>query len=52
MNEINVGVSTYYLISDLLVTLLKPGDEVVLFEPCYPCYYDNIEYAGGRVKAG
>jgi aspartate/methionine/tyrosine aminotransferase len=52
MNEVNIGVGAYYVISDLLMTFIRPEDkeEVVVFEPSYPCYYDHIQYAGGIVK--
>jgi aspartate/methionine/tyrosine aminotransferase len=34
------------------MTFVKPEakEEVVVFEPSYPCYYDHIQYAGGVVK--
>ena len=53
MNEVNIGVGAYYVISDLLMTFVKPnvGEEVMVFEPSYPCYYEHIQYAGGVVKA-
>jgi aspartate/methionine/tyrosine aminotransferase len=37
---------------DVLTTYITPniGEEVVVFEPCYPCYYDHIQYAGGVIK--
>jgi len=53
LNEVNIGVGAYYVISDLLMTYVNPKEqeEVVVFEPSYPCYYDHIQYAGGIVKA-
>lgn len=52
MNEVNIGVGAYFVISDLLMTFIRPElkEEVVVFEPSYPCYYDHIQYAGGVVK--
>jgi aspartate/methionine/tyrosine aminotransferase len=44
MSEVNIGVGAYYVISDLLMTFINPTEkeEVVVFEPSYPCYYDHI----------
>ena len=52
MSEVTIGPGAYYVISDLLMTMLKPNlqEEVVVFEPSYPCYYDHITYANGVVK--
>ena len=52
LNEVNIGVGAFYVISDLLMSYIKPDqqEEVVVFEPSYPCYYDHIQYAGGVVK--
>jgi aspartate/methionine/tyrosine aminotransferase len=53
MSEVNIGVGAYYVISDLLMTYIRPNEqeEIVLFEPSYPCYYDFIQYSGATVKA-
>lgn len=37
-------------LSDCLMTLIEPGDEVVVFDPCYDCYVPLIERAGGTPK--
>ena len=52
LQEVTIGPGAYYVISDLLMTMIKPGqqEEVVVFEPSYPCYYDHITYANGVVK--
>ena len=52
MTEVTIGPGAYYVISDLLMTMIKPDqqEEVVVFEPSYPCYYDHIKYANGVVK--
>lgn len=52
LNEVNIGVGAFYVISDLLMTFIKPEakEEVLVFEPSYPCYYDHIQYASGVVK--
>lgn len=44
MSEVTIGVGAYYVIVDLLMALVNPKeqDEVVVFEPSYPCYYDHI----------
>lgn len=37
-------------LSDCLMALIEPGDEVVVFDPCYDCYVPLIERAGGTPK--
>ena len=32
------------------VGLVNPGDEVVVFEPCFAMYIDHIELSGGNIK--
>jgi aspartate/methionine/tyrosine aminotransferase len=34
----------------LILSLVCPGEEVVLFEPCFPQYQDHIQLAGGIYK--
>tara|TARA_Y100001970_G_scaffold294153_1_gene447604 strand:+ start:5191 stop:6333 length:1143 start_codon:yes stop_codon:yes gene_type:complete len=33
-----------------LITLIKPGDSVILVEPYYPCYPQLIKILGGKVR--
>ncbi|MEO0384402.1 MAG: aminotransferase [Pseudomonadota bacterium] len=37
-------------LSDCLMALVEPGDEVVVFDPCYDCYVPLIQRAGGVPK--
>lgn len=37
-------------LSDCLMAIIEPGDEVVVFDPCYDCYVPLIERAGGTPK--
>ena len=37
-------------LSDCLMALVEPGDEVVVFDPCYDCYVPLIERAGGTAR--
>jgi aspartate aminotransferase/aminotransferase len=32
------------------VTLLDPGDEVIIQSPCFPVYYDQVKMTGGTVR--
>ena len=52
LTEVTIGPGAYYVINNLLMTMIKPNqqEEVVVFEPSYPCYYDHITYANGIVK--
>lgn len=34
-------------LSDALMAVVEPGDEVVVFDPCYDCYVPLIRRAGG-----
>ena len=31
-----------------LAALIEPGSEVIVADPCYPCYHNFIEFLGGR----
>lgn len=50
--EIIVGVGANNLISNILLAHIKPGqeEEVAVFEPCWPCYFDHIQYAGAKTR--
>ncbi len=37
-------------LSDCLMAMVEPGDEVVVFDPCYDCYVPLIKRAGGVPK--
>jgi N-succinyldiaminopimelate aminotransferase len=37
-------------LSDALMAVVEPGDEVVVFDPCYDCYVPLIKRAGGVAK--
>jgi len=45
-NEICVTPGGTYAIYTALTTVLKPGDEVIVFEPAYDSYIPNIEING------
>ena len=32
-----------------MLAVVRPGDEVIVLEPCYDSYVPNIELAGGTV---
>ena len=46
--EITVTPGGTYAIYTALTTVLKPGDEVIIFEPAYDCYMPAIDLAGGK----
>eukprot|EP00752_Nemacystus_decipiens_P019018 g17074.t1 len=37
-------------LSDCVMAIVEPGDEVVVLDPCYDCYVPLIERAGGIAK--
>jgi methionine aminotransferase len=45
--EITITPGGTYAIYTALTTILKPGDEVIVFEPAYDSYIPNIEINGG-----
>src|SRR5262247_2714098 len=46
-HEITVGPGATYGIFTALATLIRPGDEVIVFEPTYDSYVPGIEVNGG-----
>jgi methionine aminotransferase len=47
-HEITVTPGGTYAIYTALTTVLRPGDEVIVFEPAYDSYIPNIEVNGAR----
>jgi len=43
LNEITITPGGTYAIYTALTTILTPGDEVIVLEPCYDSYVPNIE---------
>ncbi|KXJ11237.1 kynurenine--oxoglutarate transaminase 3 [Exaiptasia diaphana] len=48
MNEIVVTVGAYEALYSTFMAFVNPGDEVILLDPCYDCYKDQIKLAGGK----
>ena len=46
-HEVTVVPGATYGIFTAVATLVRPGDEVILFEPAYDCYAPAIEVNGG-----
>jgi methionine transaminase len=46
--EITITPGGTYAIYTALTTILKPGNEVIVFEPAYDSYIPNIEINGGK----
>ena len=38
-------------LSSYILALVNPGDEMVLFEPTFPMYFDHLQMAGGTLKS-
>lgn len=45
--QITITPGGTYAIYTALTTVLRPGDEVIVFQPCYDSYIPNIEINGG-----
>lgn len=46
--EITITPGATYAIFTTLATILQPGDEVIVFDPCYDSYVPAIEMNGGK----
>ncbi|MFT4266356.1 MAG: pyridoxal phosphate-dependent aminotransferase [Xenophilus sp.] len=47
--EITVTAGATQAIITAVLALVRPGDEVIVLEPCYDSYVPNVELAGGSV---
>ena len=48
-DEITVAAGATQAIITAVLAVVRPGDEVIVLEPCYDSYVPNIELAGGIV---
>ena len=48
--EITITAGGTQAIFTTIATLVKEGDEVIIFEPAYDCYEPTVELFGGKVK--
>ncbi len=46
--EITITAGATQAIFSAITALIKEGDEVIVFTPCYDCYVPAIELAGGK----
>ncbi len=47
--EITITAGATQAILTAVLSCVRPGDEVIVLEPCYDSYIPNIELAGGKV---
>jgi methionine aminotransferase len=48
-DEITITAGATQAILTAILAIVRPGDEVIVLEPCYDSYVPNIELAGGTV---
>jgi methionine aminotransferase len=48
-SEITVTAGATQAILNAVLAIVRPGDEVIVLEPCYDSYVPNIDMAGGTV---
>src|SRR5689334_4531869 len=48
-SAITITAGATQAIITAILAIVKPGDEVIVLEPCYDSYVPNIELAGGKV---
>ena len=48
-NEITITHGATQAIFSTIATIIRPGDEVIIFEPAYDCYRPTVELFGGKV---
>ena len=46
-SEITITAGATQAILTVILAIVRPGDEVIVLEPCYDSYVPNIELAGG-----
>ncbi len=49
LDEITITAGATQAILTAILAIVRPGDEVIVLEPCYDSYVPNIELAGGTV---
>jgi methionine aminotransferase len=47
-SEITITAGATQAIITAILAIVRPGDEVIVLEPCYDSYVPNIELAGGK----
>src|SRR3954464_3205998 len=48
-DEVTITAGATQAIITAILAIVRPGDEVIVLEPCYDSYVPNIELAGGTV---
>jgi methionine transaminase len=50
-NEITITCGATAALYTAITTIVNPGDEVIVLEPCYDAYIPLVEYSGGKAVA-
>jgi len=51
MKEILVTAGANGALGSFINAFLNEGDNMVMFEPCFPMYLDHVSVSGGKVKS-
>lgn len=51
LREIVVTNGANGALNVIINALVNKGDELIVFEPCFPPYIDHLELAGGTLKS-
>lgn len=50
LTEILITIGAQHALYNIITNYVQPGDEVVLFEPCFPVFMDIVKLAKGTMK--
>jgi len=51
MSEVLVTAGANGALGSYINAFLNEGDNMVMFEPCFPMYLDHVSIAGAKIKS-